>query len=192
MFAFDTPFLEALRYAVFLVFVGSAGVAVASWAVRTRRIDPFSATARAVRRLTDPIVEPVERWLVKSGGNPQNAGWWIFGVALVGGIVIISLATWITGQLALASAVGTSGRGALKLVIYYAGQVVLMAIVIRVIGSWIGIGRYNRWMRPVYLLTDWVIEPMRKIVPPLGMFDITPLVAWFLLQIVLSWLMRTI
>ena len=35
----------------------------------------------------------------------------------------------------------------------------MAAILIRVIGSWLGIGPYRKWMRPVYALTDWLIEP---------------------------------
>jgi YggT family protein len=36
-------------------------------------------------------------------------------------------------------------------------------------------------MRPIVFLTDWLLEPLRRLIPPLGMFDISPLVAWLLL-----------
>ena len=45
-------------------------------------------------------------------------------------------------------------------------------------------------MRPAYTLTDWIVEPLRKIVPPFGLVDFTPLVAWVLLQIGLSIILR--
>jgi YggT family protein len=38
-------------------------------------------------------------------------------------------------------------------------------------------------MRPFVVLTEWLLAPLRRIVPPLGMIDITPLVAYFLLVI---------
>jgi YggT family protein len=41
-------------------------------------------------------------------------------------------------------------------------------------------------------VTDWVIEPLRKIVPPIGMIDITPIVAWFAIQLLLSGIMRVL
>jgi YggT family protein len=72
-----------------------------------------------------------------------------------------------------------------KLVIYYAGQLVLLAIIVRVVANWLGAGRYSRWIRPAYFLTDWIIEPLRRVIPPLGMIDLTPIVAWFLLQFAL-------
>jgi YggT family protein len=42
-------------------------------------------------------------------------------------------------------------------------------------------------MRVVHWLTDWLIEPLRRVVPPIGMFDVTPLVAYFILYLV-RWL----
>jgi YggT family protein len=44
-------------------------------------------------------------------------------------------------------------------------------------------------MRPVYFLTDWIVEPLRRIIPPLGMIDISPFVAWFVVQILTSLLL---
>jgi len=68
----------------------------------------------------------------------------------------------------------------------------IIALIVRVIGSWFGKGRFNRWMRPAYRLTDWIVEPLRRFVPPIGMIDITPLVAWLLLQIGLGIVLRVI
>lgn len=182
--------LDLLRYAVFAAFAASAAIALGSWAVRTRRISPFSGAARLIRTLTDPVIHPVERWVHRRGGNPQNAPWWLLGTVVVGGILLITVAQWLVAQLGRVSFAATGGpRGALRLVVYYTGQLVLIALIVRVIASWLGAFRYSRWMRPVYLLTDWIVEPLRRIIPPIGMIDITPLVAWIAIRIVLSWLM---
>lgn len=185
--------LYVLRYAVFAGFAASTLIALGSWAVRTRKINPFSGAARLIRSLTDPVIEPVERWLLRQGGNPQHAPWWLIGIVVVGGILLITVAQWLTVQLARGSLAAQGGpRGWIRLIVYYAGQLVLIALIVRVIASWFGVFRYSRWMRPVYVLTDWIIEPLRKIIPPLGMIDITPLVAWFALRIVLGWVMRVL
>ncbi|MBI4500378.1 MAG: YggT family protein [Gemmatimonadetes bacterium] len=184
--------LVFIRYAVFAMFLAGAVIALAAWAVRTRQVSPFSALGRALRSISEPFVRPTEHWLLKRGGNPQNAAWWIFGIALIGGIVMITLATWIVGALAVASHTATSGRGIVRLIVYYTGQLILLALIIRVIGSWFGAFRFSKWMRPVYLITDWIIEPLRKIIPPVGMIDLTPLIAWFGIQIVLRWVMSVL
>ena len=72
------------------------------------------------------------------------------------------------------------------MIIYYAGQLLMLALIVRVIASWFGAFQYNRWVRPAYLLTDWFIVPLQKIIPPVGGFDLTPLVAWIVLRWVLS------
>jgi YggT family protein len=38
-------------------------------------------------------------------------------------------------------------------------------------------------MRPIYALTDWLIVPMRRIIPPIGMFDLSPIAALFVLWV---------
>jgi YggT family protein len=72
----------------------------------------------------------------------------------------------------------------LQLLLSAATWVVMTAIVVRVIGLWMGAGRFRPWMRPVYLLTDWIIEPIRRRLPPTGAVDLSPLAAYALLFLV--------
>jgi YggT family protein len=176
--------LEILRYIVFGVFVFASAAALGSWAVRTRRISPFSKWANLIRRTTDPVLKPIENKIMQRGGNPQTAEWWLLGGTIAGGIVAISLAGWIVNQFRLVSVAGQRGPGGLLWVaVYYASRIVSYALIIRVIGSWFGAGRHNRLMRPMYFLTDWIVEPLRRIIPPFGIIDVSPLAAWFLIQI---------
>jgi len=67
-------FQVVLRYAVFGLVVLAAIVALGSWLVRTRKVSNFGVLGRTLRSVTDPIVRPVERRLVRMGGNPIHAG----------------------------------------------------------------------------------------------------------------------
>jgi YggT family protein len=177
----------ALRFGVLTAFLAAAILATGSWAVTTRRLSPFGFAARLIRTMSDPLIEPLERFLVRRGRNPQNAPWWLLGIVTAGGILVLTLSQWLFATLATIVAAAQAGpRGVVRLVIYLAGQLVLLALIVRVVGSWFGGGRYSRWMRPAYLLTDWIVRPLQRFVPPLGVVDITPLVAWFLLQLVLG------
>lgn len=185
--------LLALRYLVFAAFAASVLIALGSWSVRTRRINPFSGPARLIRSLTDPVVNPMERWLLRRGGNPQHAPWWLVAMVVVGGILLITVAQWLLGQVATGTIEAREGvRGWLRLAVEYGGWLVLLALLVRVVASWLGSGRYNRWIRWSYLLTDWIVEPLRRVIPTIGMVDITPLVAWFAIRIVMGWLMRVL
>ena len=184
---------DIVRITVLALFVLSAAVALGSWAVRAQRISPFGRTGKTIRKLTDPILAPIETWLLRRGGNPQKAGWWLLGISIIGGVLVITTAQWIIIQLLRGASAAEAGpRGIARLVVYYATQLILFALLARVIGSWIGVGRYNKWMRPAFLLTDWMVEPLRRIIPPLGIIDVTPLVAWFLLLLLRGWLIRLI
>ena len=184
------PFLDLLRYAIFAVAIGSAGIAVGSWALRTRRLNPFGRTGQLIRRVSDPVLDPVESWLLRRGGNPQHAGWWLLGMTVGGGLLVIVAADWLVSMLFVTGRAAAAGpRGIIRLVIYYGGNLILLALIARVIGSWFGVGRFNRWMRPAYLLTDWIVEPLRRVVPPLGMFDFTPIVAWLIILLLRGFLL---
>ena len=185
--------LVFIRYLAFGFFVFCGITALGSWAVRTRRISAFSAPGRTIRKYTDSVLAPIERLVIQRGGNPQNAGWWLVVISVVGGIVVVTLTDWVVVQAAELASAGAQGpREILRLVVYYAVQAVSLALVARVIGSWFGIDRFNRWMRPAYTLTDWIVEPLRKIVPTMGMIDITPLVAWAILQLLVLRILRDI
>jgi len=175
---------EVLRYVVF----GAAGwlclLAAGSALVRTRRIAPFSRVARAIRRLSDPWIGPVERRLVRAGRNPEQAPWWLAGAGIVGGLLVLFLSRWLYGfyySITAASRGGATGIARLLVDLTY--RVLFIALAVRVIGSWFGIGRYRRWMRPAYALTDWMLEPLRRVVPAIGMIDFTPLIAIVLLAL---------
>ena len=180
------PFFTVVRYLVFAVVALSSLVALGSWLVRTRRVSPFSALGRGLRSSTDSVLRPLERRIVRMGGNPAHAGGWLVVITAVGGIVLVSLLGWLMTTFAYAQAAAVSGpRATISLVVDLAYRIVIFALLARVIASWFGLGRYSRWIRPAYVLTDWIVEPIRRIVPPLGAMDVSPLVAWFAL-----WLIR--
>ncbi len=175
---------DVLRYAVFAVLVLSGAVALGSWGIRTRRINPFGRLGQLIRRTTDPILAPFETWLLKGGKNPQNAPWWLLGVTVISGILVLTGAQWVVVTvMRSAGAVAAGPRGIARLSVYYATQLIILALIVRVVGSWFGVGRYRRWMRPFYWLTDWIVEPLRRIVPQVGMFDLSPIVAWLALVV---------
>lgn len=188
-----TAFVPLFRLAVLAVAGALALGAFAAMAVQARTVNPFGRTARAIRSLTDPLLRPIERRLLRSGGNPQNAPWWLLAAAVVGGIVLVTAVAWLAGQAALlAGAAGEGAGSALALVVDWAFNLVLLALVIRIVGSWIGASRYTPWMRPFVWATEWLLAPLRRIVPPIGMVDVTPLVAWLLLELARGWVLRAL
>ncbi len=59
-----------------------------------------------------------------------------------------------------------------------------LAILIRVVVSWLNVSPYNPLVSLVHQITDPILEPLRRIIPPLGMIDIAPFVAILLLSLI--------
>jgi YggT family protein len=178
--------LDLLARTIVIVALAYASVvALTHWAVRTRRINAFGSGPRLVRKISDPVLLRLERRIIASGGSPQNAPLWLLGLVIAGGLILLSLTHWLIGIVAGLSVAARSGpRVWLELVVSAIFTILMAAILIRVIASWLGIGPYRRWMRPVVALTSWLIDPIRRILPPFGMFDFSPMVAWLVLYVV--------
>jgi uncharacterized protein YggT (Ycf19 family) len=145
-----------------------------------------------VRRLSDPVVRPLERTLVRGGRNPQDATFWLFGITLVAGVAALSLSRWIVGLLLqVASLAGAGPMAWLRVGTGVAFDVLMLALMVRVIGSWFGTGRSGR-LRPAWLVTDWLVEPIRRRLPAMGPVDISPIVAWFVLVVLRSILLAVL
>jgi YggT family protein len=183
----------ASRVVVIIALAYASAVALTHWAVRSRRITPFGAWPRLMRRASDPVLLPLERRIVRSGGSPQDAPLWLVGIVIVGGLLLLSLVQWLAGfavSLAILAQSGPRAWG--RFLVSGLFTVVMVALFVRVISSWFGISPYRSWMRPVMLLTDWIINPIRRILPPFGMIDFSPVVAWLVLSLVRGFLLSLI
>jgi YggT family protein len=187
-FAGFDSFIYILRITLFVVVMVLAVVCLIDWLVRTRRINPFNPVARYMRSTVDPLMAPVERRIVRAGGLPTSAPWWTLVFVVIGTIVLISLLGFLRGQmLAVASSSQMGAGGILVVLVRWTFGILRLALIVRIVSSWFGISPYSRWIRWSYQLTDPILTPLRQIVPTIGVIDITPIIAWFLLGI-LQWL----
>jgi YggT family protein len=57
-------------------------------------------------------------------------------------------------------------------------------LLIRVLITWVpNIDPYNPFVRVLFQVTDPVLEPARRLIPAIGMVDISPIVVFFVLRI---------
>jgi len=174
------------RVVVFVVFMIAATVAATHWAVKHGHLSPFGALPRGMRKIGQPFLRPFERSLHRSGGNPVNAPYAFFWVALLGGLALLALVEWLIRTVfSFAASAAAGPRAILAFLVDGIFSILIVAVFIRVAASWFGLSPYSKPMRVVYGLTSWLIEPLRKVIPPVGMFDITPMIA-----LILLWLAR--
>ena len=146
-------------------------------------LNPFGKTSLSIRRLTDPLIGPVRRALIGFGVDPKYAplvailitillGW--FSLQLVASIantvagVMLSL-----GQHAVVPVIGYVLYG---LISFYS-----LLIFIRIVFSWVMVSYSNRVMRFLVNATEPILAPLRRVVPLVGTFDISPIVAFIIL-----------
>jgi YggT family protein len=190
--AFDST-LAALRVGLFGVAAALAVVCGVDWAVRTRKLSPFGPVARFMRNTVDPLLRPMERRVVRAGGLPASAPWWALGAVVLAGIVLLWILDFVRSQIAFLYMSLTSGpSGVARLLITIVFTALQLALIVRVLLSWIPMRPGAWYWRWSYALTEPFLKPLRKVIPLIGMMDITPIVAWFLLGLVQSFFLRLV
>jgi YggT family protein len=181
--------LRTLVLAGGLVF---AGVALVDWAVRTRRISPFSGVARFMRTRVEPRIAGVERQVARAGGHHSSTPWWALVVYIVAALMLLGafdLLISLLGEVAVASSLG--GPGVLLLVVRWTFAFLRFALLVRIIASWLPGLSGRRWISWSFGTTEWMLRPLRHVIPSLGVIDITPIVAYFALRVA-QWLVETV
>ena len=69
------------------------------------------------------------------------------------------------------------------LFITVAAYVLLVAVIIRIVFSWIGFDPENPIAQVIQEITEPILAPIRSVMPRIGMFDLSPMAASFLLII---------
>jgi len=65
-------------------------------------------------------------------------------------------------------------------------NVLLMAIFVRVLLTWFPIDQSNPIVRVLFDVTEPVLAPFRRIIPKIGMFDLSPIAAMLIIQFIVQ------
>jgi len=173
-------------YLVVAVIVSVIALMLVRFALNYADLNPFSRPVILVRRLTDPLVNPVRRALLGFGIQPNGAPLVVILLTILLGYFVLTLSASVLDTMAgiALSVTGVRAGGAVALlgyVLYGALSLYGLLIMIRIIFSWGQVSHGNRLMRLLVNATDPVLTPLRRMVPPLGMFDISPIVAFVII-----------
>jgi YggT family protein len=135
------------------------------------RADFYNPLSQAVVKLTNPPLLPLRRVIPPIGKLDTAA----VVLLLVLQIVEVWLLAWIGGlSPSLIAVLYISVIKLVRLVIY----VYIAALIIQAILSWVSPGGYgNPVAALLHSLTEPLLRPLRRVIPPVGMLDLTPLVA---------------
>jgi YggT family protein len=146
-------------------------------------LNPFAWTSLTIRRLTDSFVLPVRRALVGFGVDPKYSPLVVILIVILLGYFVLQLASTIAGTLSglLVSLQQGAMVSALGFILYGLISIYILLIFIRIIFSWGMISYSNRIMRFLVNTTEPLLGPLRRMIPPLGAMDISPIVAFLIL-----------
>lgn len=173
----------AIMYAVSAIIVAVIALMLLRLLLNYMDVNPFTWYAMSVRRFSDPLLTPVRRAMMGFGFQPNFAPLVVILIAILLGWFAVQLVQALlnTAGGVLASLQEQRFIALVGYIIYGALSVYELLIFIRIIFSWGMVSYGNRVMRFLVRATDPLLVPLRRIIPPLGMMDISPIVAFILI-----------
>lgn len=150
-------------------------------------LNPFGWSSITIRRLTDPIIGPVRRTLARLTVDPKYAPLVAILAAILLGWFVLQLVSGIANTLfgIIVSLSAQSLIATMGYLLYGLLGIYSLLIFLRIILSWGMTGYSNGLTRFLVNATEPLLGPLRRMVPTVGVFDISPIVAF-----VVIWLLQ--
>ena len=157
-------------------------------------LNPFSWASRTIRRLSDAFVMPARGALLGLGVDPKFAPLIVILIAILLGWFFLWLSEEVAATLIglIISFKAANPIMGLGYVIYGALSVYIVFIFMRIVFSWGMVSYSNRLMRFLVNATEPLLGPLRRIIPPLGIMDISPIFAFIILWLFQRAIMGTL
>ncbi|WP_106475844.1 YggT family protein [Phytohalomonas tamaricis] len=141
------------------------------------RADYYNPLSQAIVKATSPLVNPLQKLLRPVG--PIDIATLVVALIIkaVGIIIVLAIIGYgmpPIGNLLIAALAGVANA---ILKIYF------FAMIIMIILSWVAPQANHPGALLVYQITEPVMSPVRRVIPPLGMIDLSPIVVFLLINI---------
>jgi YggT family protein len=174
-----------INWAVISLIIATILLMVIRLIVIQADLNPFAWLTRTTRRLSDPLIAPIRRALVGFGVDPKYSPLVTILIAVLLGYFMLQLlegiANTVIGILTsvelgeLAPILGFALYGLLG---FYS-----LLVFVRIIFAWAMVSYSNRLMRFLVNTTEPLLGPLRRLIPPVGMWDISPIVAFIIIRL---------
>lgn len=147
------------------------------------RADYYNPLSKALVKYTNPLLVPLRKVIPGLFG----IDWAALVLALILQTILFQIILLIAGYgivntalLLLWAAIALLG---LLVAFYYWGTIIM------IIASWIAPNSYNPALRLLHQIIDPVMAPFRKILPPLGVLDLSPIIFFMVLHIIRAYVL---
>lgn len=190
-----TNILPVIWLVVWGLFLAGALLLLLRLAFNYSDPNPFGKVGRfgfKIRKITEKYVYPAMRFLANYRINVKLAPLLtllIFLVLTYFALQIIGSAFFVIDGITMGIMTG-SGKIITGFILYALLSILVLFIFIRVLSSWFVFSR-NTFMGFVKRVTDPIILPVQRIIPPLGMVDISALIVLILISFLQTIVLRT-
>jgi YggT family protein len=146
-------------------------------------LNPFGWASRTLRRLTDPFVVPVRGTLRQVGVDAKFAPLVVILVSILLGFFLAQLVSTIAMTVSgvIQSLLDGAIVSVLGFILYGLISIYILLVFMRIIFAWGMVSYTNRIMRFLVNTTEPLLGPLRRMIPPLGPMDISPIIAFLIL-----------
>ena len=163
----------ALIYLLDFAFSAYIFIVLTRFVLQLARADFYNPISPFVLKATNPLLTPLRRIVPGYGGLDV--------AALVLVVILIILKALVIYGIKMGGLPTGAGVGG-QLVLYALRELanvllnyVFWAVLLRVILSWVAPDPYNPVVRIIVQITEPIMAPVRKLLPPMGGFDLSPL-----------------
>ncbi len=139
-------------------------------------LDKRNPLVQFILRITNPLVIPLRRLLPSIGRIDTATIVALLGLQLVGTALLVRIGC--VGEAALWQILALAILSLVKLAL----SVFTWAIILYVVLSWVSPGGYNPGAAVVAAVVEPVLAPFRRLIPPIGGLDLSPLFALIAIQ----------
>ena len=173
-------FLESAAYALIVALIVLMLIRLI---VDAADLNPFGSTYRTVRRLSDVFVIPVRGLLREFHADPKYAPIIVIVLIILLGLLLLNLLGTLSQM--VQGIVWALSRGSIRALLGFIFHglisIYILVIFVRIVFSMAMVSYMNPVMRFLVNTTDPLLVPLRRRIPPVGRWDISPIVAFILL-----------
>ncbi len=172
-------FAQAALYLIEIVFGLYILAVLLRYLLARVRADFYNPLSQFLVKITNPPIKPLRRIIPGYLGIDWPS---IILLFFLQGLEIIMIALVSNGHIpAPPGLIVLIIANLLKTVIY----VHMFIIIIQIVISWVNPGAYNPITVIMYQLSEPILKPARRLIPPAGGFDFSPMIAIIVMQLMI-------
>lgn len=174
----DNFLVNAGSYLISTIFGLYIIIVLLRFLLQLVRADFYNPLSQFIVKATSPILNPMRRVIPGLFGIDFSSLLLAYGLQYIVNILLFSLRGLPVNPLFLL----WHSIGSLITLFLY---IYFFAILIQVIISWVNPGTYNPATALIHHITEPVLRPARKIIPPFSGFDLSPILVFIVLNLLI-------